>query len=131
MKRLILTFFVVLVMILTAAGLQARDISKSLKFAPGTSEAVIRGAVIRGDQDIYEINASEGQTMEVSINALEDNAAFVLRAPRSAGGKPLKGADEGDDATQWKGKLPGTGVYRIEVGGTRGNAEYKLKVSIH
>jgi len=83
--------------------------------------------VIRGDLDVYELKASAGQTMEVAVTAVEKNAAIVVYAP---GKKTLPGAGEGQDATAWKGTLPASGLYRIEVGGTRGNAEYTLSVAI-
>jgi hypothetical protein len=40
-------------------------------------------------------------------------------------------AGETDDATVWQGTLPVSGKYLIVVGGTRGNAAYKLKITIY
>ena len=79
--------------------------------------------------------------MAVSITALEKNAAFTIYQPGYKAGKDadgimeikgatLQGAGEGDDATTWRGVLPTSGKYLILVGGTRGNATYKLKISI-
>ena len=45
-------------------------------------------------------------------------------------GPTLAGAGEGEDAMKWKGPLPVSGKYLIEVGGTRGGASYKLTVTI-
>jgi hypothetical protein len=45
-------------------------------------------------------------------------------------GIALKGADDGDDAMAWSGTLPQTGRYLIVVGGTRGNASYRLEIAI-
>lgn len=111
-----------------AASAQARVLRKPLRFERGASSATVQGAVVRGDRDVYEFKASSGQAMDVAITALEENAAFVIHAP---GGRTLPGAGETDDAVLWKGALPTSGSYRIEVGGTRGNAEYTLTVSIH
>ena len=36
----------------------------------------------------------------------------------------------GEDAVQWTGDLTQSGDYRIIVGGTRGNASYKLLIGI-
>lgn len=113
--------------LLLCAAAQARENRKTLRFERGADSATVQGAVIRGDRDVYELSAREGQTMDVSIAAFEDNAVFDLRGPK---GKALPGADEGDDAKTWKGRLPATGTYRIVVGGTRGNAEYALTVGI-
>ena len=104
-----------------AAG--AEGIKQNVRFAPGKDSATVNGAVIRGDRDLYFLGASGGQTMTVTITALENNAAFQVY---DTSGRPL--AD--DDATKWEGKLPRTGTYRVEVGGTRGNASYKVTFTI-
>ncbi len=45
-------------------------------------------------------------------------------------GPTLAGVGEGEDAMKWNGRLPASGKYLIEVGGTRGNASYQLTVAI-
>jgi hypothetical protein len=60
--------------------------------------------------------------MELKITSLENNAVFDVIAPN---GEILK-----TEATQSSLKLPATGNYEIIVGGTRGNATYKLNVKI-
>ena len=83
--------------------------------------------MIRGDRDTYILGAKAGQRMTVRIAALENNAVFQIEGPR---GEYLEGAGEEDDATAVTVSLPDTGDYRIVVGGTRGNASYRLTVSI-
>ena len=106
---------------------QADGIRKRLKFAKGKSSVTLSNAVIRGDLDTYILGARRGQRMTVKVTALEDNAAFEIKGPD---GEYLEGAGEMDDATNVTVTLPSTGDYRIIVGGTRGNATYKLTVSI-
>lgn len=65
--------------------------------------------------------------MTVRITALENNAVFQIENPHA---KYLEGASEEDDATRVTVSLPDGGDYRIIVGGTRGNASYRLTVSI-
>jgi hypothetical protein len=60
--------------------------------------------------------------MTVSITSLEKNAIFDIQAPD---GELLK-----QEGTNWSGVLPSTGDYKIVVGGTRGNASYRLRVTI-
>lgn len=127
MKNFLFPVLFTILAVLAATDVQARDIRKPLRFERGASSATVEGAVIRGDRDVYEVHATAGQTMEVTITALEKNAAFVILGP---GKKNLTGAGDGDDATHWRGELPLSGRYRIEVGGTRGNAEYAMKVAI-
>ena len=112
-----------------------------IRFAAGASSATVEGAVVRGDRDLYTIGATAGQTMTISITALESNAAFQLYAPGArvrkdsdgilaVQGQALPGAGEADDATRWTGRLPASGDFLVVVGGTRGNASYRLTVSI-
>lgn len=96
--------------------------TQRIRFARGASSAVIEDAVVRGTRDIYLLGARAGQKMTVSITSVEKNAVFDIIAPNQ---KMLK-----QEATNWSAKLPTNGDYRIVVGGTRGNATYKLRVEI-
>jgi hypothetical protein len=111
-------------------GLEAADLlsdvniatNQRVQFEPGTSSAFLSNSVVRGDRDLYLLGAQGGQTMVVSISALEDNAAFAIVSP--AGDiLVLEGVDE-------ELFLPHTGDYQVIVGGTRGNASYDLFIAI-
>jgi hypothetical protein len=110
-----------------AALIAQEGVNKRVRFAPGHSSTVVKNAVVRGTRDRYVVGAKTGQTMTVSIRALEHNAVFSIAQP---GGKYLPRATEESDATKWSGKLPVSGDYVIEVGGTRGNANYSLTIAI-
>ena len=110
-----------------AAAASADGVQKRIKFAKGKTTTSVSGTVIRGDVDTYILGAKAGQTMTVKVTALENNAAFQIQAPD---GSYLRGAGETDDAANWSGKLPASGDYKIIVGGTRGNASYRLRVGI-
>lgn len=108
-----------------------------IAFARGKTSATVSGAVVRGDRDIYSIEAKGGQTATVSIVAVEKNAVFALFQPGASvsdegdvTGPALPRAGDGDDARRWSGRLPATGRYLVVVGGTRGNATYTLTVSL-
>jgi len=113
---------------------------ETIRFAPGASEAVVSGSVIRGERALYAIGARSGQRMTLSLSSAEDNAAFQIYRPgaeaerRDYGvqvvGKALPGAEEGEDAKTWNGVLPETGTYIVSVGPTRANTTYKLTVAI-
>ena len=124
------------------SGIGQAEVVQEVHFAKGSNSALIENSVIRGERDQYSLTATAGQKMEVDITAVEKNAAFVIYQPGYRVGKDrdgfleikgatLKGAGEFDDATAWKGLLPSSGKYLIVVGGTRGNASYKLKIEIH
>ena len=122
-------------------GVCIAGLNQTVKFPAGKTSTMIEQGVIRGESDQYFLTAKAGQKMEVSITSLEKNAAFTIYQPGSKAGKDadgileikgatLKGAGEGEDATVWKGVLPSSGRYLILVGSTRGNATYKLKISV-
>lgn len=93
-----------------------------VKFRKGGTSAGYSNSVIRGERDTYILGARGGQQMSVSISSLEDNAVFAIRAPN---GRTLVTESRG-----WTGRLPADGNYRITVGGTRGNASYKINFSV-
>ena len=125
--RILFSILLTVAVLGLAAATSADGVTKRVKFAKGKHSATISGAVIRGDRDTYILGAASGQTMTVGITSLEKNAVFQIEAPN---GGYLEGAGEMDDAMSFKGELPQKGDYRIVVGGTRGNATYKLTVSI-
>jgi type II secretory pathway pseudopilin PulG len=126
-KRLGLALLIVLFVIGSSGFATGDGITKRVRFAKGKSSATFSNAVIRGDRDTYILGAKAGQRMTVRVTALEDNAAFQIENPD---GEYMEGAGETDDATSVSVTLPDSGDYRIIVGGTRGNASYRLTVSI-
>lgn len=128
MKLRIFVSFLLTVSMLALASITSADgITKRIKFARGKSSATVSGAVIRGDRDTYILGARVGQIMTVRITSPENNAVFQVM---NDDGEYLQDAGEKDDATNWTGKLPWSGDYKIIVGGTRGNASYRLSVAI-
>ncbi|OJJ15783.1 hypothetical protein BKI52_36290 [marine bacterium AO1-C] len=125
----IITLFTLLILGATSTVIYGQtNRTQTVKFKPGTSGATYKDAVIRGETMTYVLGVRQGQTMEVKISALEDNAVFQIKDVRA--GKYLSGAAEGQDARKWKGKLPSSGNYEIVVGGTRGNASFTISFSI-
>jgi len=109
-------------------------IREEVKFKRGASSAEIDGGVVRGERDKYLLGAAKGQYLSVSISSLEDNAVFSVYptgakelADDEMAGKPISSASEVKAVTL---QLPESGKYLILVGGTRGNANYKLSVAV-
>lgn len=119
--------FLGLLLLATCALAAQEGVTKHVRFARGRTTATLKNSVVRGTRDRYLINARAGQKMTVSINSLERNAAFAIYAPSH---DTLEGASEHQEVKNWSGKLPESGDYVIEVGGTRGNATYTLKVTV-
>lgn len=109
-------------------AVHATEFENPVAFAPGKNAATIKGDVARGDRDIYLLRARAGQQMTVQLSALEHNAAFSVFAPKAK--IPVAGTEEENSLTAWNGTLPRSGEYRIVVGGTRGNASYRLQIRI-
>jgi hypothetical protein len=135
-EEIIMQFkFLLLTMVVFIASLNtalATGLQQEIKFEPGKSSATLEGTVLSGDRDEYTLAVKAGQVMSVLITSEENNAVFQIYRQVAGSWKPLKGADEEDEATKWKNKLPGKGNehLKIVVGGKRGNATYTLEVAI-
>jgi hypothetical protein len=125
--KLAVSLFLLMNILALLALAKTDGITRRIKFAKGKNSAVLANSVIRGDEDTYLIRAKGGQKMSVKISSVESNAAFFIEKPD---GGYLENAGEGDDQNVWKGTLPGSGDYKIIVAGTRGNATYKLSITI-
>ena len=125
--RLLFTAILALAVLSAAIVTSADGVTKRIRFAKGRHSATVSNSVVRGDRDTYILGAGAGQMMTVGIKSLEDNAVFQIENPD---GEYLDGAGETDDATTFYSQLPDKGDYKIIVGGTRGNASYKLTVTI-
>lgn len=111
-----------------------------IQFAAGSSSGSVEGAVIRGERACYSVTARAGQMMRVEVKSVEDNAVFQIYQPGwrlgrdsygvTVAGRSLPRAGEGEDARIWSGPLPLDGAQLIVLGGTRGNANYRLTVTI-
>jgi hypothetical protein len=122
------------------APAQAEPQVQPIRFARGSSGAEVAGAVVRGERALFSLEARAGQTLTARITAPEGNAVFQVWHPgavprqqdgmATVEGTALPGAGEGDDARSWSGTLPASGAYLIVVGGTRGNATFRLSVTV-
>lgn len=101
-------------------------VEERISFAPGAISATVENAVVSGTRDRYLVEAQAGQTMRVAVGAVEDNAEIQVLAPDGAQMAPTPG----DEAGVWLFDLAQTGDYVIVVGPTRGNATYRLVVTI-
>ncbi|HYG11022.1 MAG TPA: hypothetical protein VD835_13820 [Pyrinomonadaceae bacterium] len=119
--------FLGLLLLATCALAAQEGLTKRVRFARGRTSATLKNSVVRGTRDRYLLEARAGQRMTVNITSVERNAVFTIHTPA---GDPIEGAGEAHESTSWSGSLPESGDYVIEVGGTRGNATYTLKVAV-
>lgn len=116
-------------LILATANVFALESTYDLKFARGKISATMESALVRGDRDIYLFRAGANRALTVAITAFEDNATAEISYRKNAKWVVITGAE---DTRAWYGKLPKSesNRYKVEVGGTRGNATYELFVGI-
>lgn len=91
-------------------------------FEPGQASTSYSSGVVRGERDEYQLFAHAGQELTLWIDSIEDNAVFDLLAP--------DGTALASESIRVTAQLPVTGMYRIIVGGTRGNTSYELVVAV-
>ena len=113
----------------------------AVAFAKGGSSATYHGGFERNEMDCWTVIAKEGQTLTVTVDAIEKNASFDIYLPQyqivksedglDVKGKRLTPGGDGDrHITRWSGVLPASGRYLINVLSERGNVTYDLKVSV-
>lgn len=108
----------------------ADDRDFNLTFGGSSKISTVKSnEVVRGDRDRYYFRAQAGQPISLAITSREDNAVFQLSYQLGGTWKAVPGTEEG---RVWYGVLPPSqsNQYRIDVGGTRGNASYDLFVGI-
>ena len=127
MKNLIktLVYTILLVAVFSVFGNAQKGEKKNVRFARGKSSIVLKGAVVRGTEDRYIVNAKKGQTMAVKITSIEKNANFTVYFAGEQESLP-----DSEEATNWTGKLSDDNNYVIIVAPVRGNANYTLTVTV-
>jgi hypothetical protein len=99
--------------------------NEDLAFAPGAGSATVKGGFIRGEADLYRVEASKGQVLTTTISSPEDNAAVSVYTPE---GVLVSKNEDGFGSSSLV--LPDDGVYEVLVSGIRGNVSYSLTVAI-
>ncbi|MBS1809579.1 MAG: hypothetical protein JST84_15575 [Acidobacteria bacterium] len=113
MKPLIRFVITVLFLLpLNALHAQSSRTVKRLKFAPGTSSAIVKGTVTKDDPVVYQFEAKKGQQLRVKLIGKAKNNDVVIGELQAPGGESLMP----DLDTSWSGKLPRTGLYSIGIG---------------
>ena len=109
-------------------------IPKVITAQPDTMASLLEGSIIRGERHFYSVTGKQGQYLSLKIDSVEDNAVLDAYLP---GAKPqldneVKGIllPGGRETKNVNTQLPADGSYLVVVGGTRGNATYKLNAAI-
>jgi len=94
---------------------------KDNSFLSGSDFATVQESVIRGERDIYYITAKAGQTLEVSISAVEQNAVFSVFQPGTV-------AEDKNGFTEINGKALPRGKQTMRRNG-RGHCPCQANIS--
>lgn len=117
-------------------GTQSESKPQRIQFKRGQNTTVIEDTVITNTENSYLVSARAGQTMSVSIKSIkrarfadtEYDASFRIVNARS--GEPLEKKESDQWTNSWRGQLPETGDYIINIVGMTDNTWYKLKVAV-
>jgi hypothetical protein len=103
-----------LVLLLATAPAWGKTIN--VRFPKGRTTVILKGRTTGGpsesggmDPIAYRLRARKGQTMTLHLTSAKKNAVFGVWAP---GMEPM---EMPQNATDWSGTLPKTGVYEIAV----------------
>jgi hypothetical protein len=78
-------------------------------FARGAHGATLRGQISRDEAIIYIVGAKAGQSMTVKLDG-DVKTSFDLSGPKDNSGQTIASGE-----TEWAGKLPDNGDYKIFV----------------
>jgi hypothetical protein len=120
---------------LTAASLAAVTVGagetrstfseQRVHFAPGAHGATLQGQVTQNEAMFYIVRAKAGQSMTVKLDG-DAKTAFDLSGPKDSSGQAMASSE-----TEWAGKLPDNGDYKIFVfAEDRVKATFTLKITV-
>jgi hypothetical protein len=112
MKPVVFLVFSLLVVASTASMAEDDIRQEQVKFQPGKTSASIKGHLKGRETVDYQLRASAGQTMDVTLKASNRFTYFNVYAPESDG-TAMFAEGAGDKA--FKGLLPSDGTYVIRV----------------
>lgn len=96
-----------------------------VKFERGSASTIIKGAIRNWSEEVYVLEARQGQTMIVNLRPVPRDADMTLNI-EAPNGKSLNNRDDG-----WTGKLPATGDYKLYITTINSKtAQFTLEITI-
>lgn len=96
-----------------------------VRFARGAHGTTLHGQVTRDEAVVYVIGARAGQAMTLHLDG-DAKTSFDLAGPKDSSGQAMASGE-----TDWSGRLPDGGDYRILVlTQSRAKAPFSLQVTI-
>jgi predicted secreted protein len=100
-------------------------VNKKITFFPGGNEAIVRGKIIGGGSHSYKIDATQGQTLAIE-NYKDIFPVIITPDGQLLSNSPTPGAE----VKQWKGELPITGEYTLQLESNFRGFEYEFLIII-
>ncbi len=94
---------------ITTAAAQGTFSEERVHFARGTHGTAVQGQVSRDEAVVYVIGAKAGQAMTVQLDG-DAKTSFDVAGPKDGAAQAMASGE-----TEWSGKLPDSGDYRILV----------------
>jgi hypothetical protein len=105
--------------------LQGSFSEQRIQFARGSHSATVRGRVRQDKAVLYKVSAKAGQSMAITLDG-DAKTRFDLSGPKDESGQSMASGE-----TEWTGRLPDDGAYKILVmTEDRVDAPYTLTVTI-
>lgn len=122
------TFILCVALLIVTIPLSAQNKKGNLhrvKFERGSASAIIKGAIRNWSEEVYVLEARQGQTMILNLREDTRNGDVTLNIV-APGGKALNDSDNG-----WTGRLPQSGDYKIYITTINSKtARFTLEVTI-
>lgn len=122
------TFILCAVLLIVTIPLLAQNKKGNLhrvKFERGSASTIIKGAIRNWSEEVYVLEARQGQTMIVNLRPVPRDADMTLNI-EAPNGKSLNNRDDG-----WTGKLPANGDYKLYITTINSKtAQFTLEITI-
>lgn len=111
------TLLALIAMAFSASASHAEEMrAVDVRFAAGTSQAVLSDAIVGYDSMLYRVGAEAGQTMRVALSPSNGATYFNVYAPgRGPGDEALAAGQNTQPLNDWSGILPASGEYTVSV----------------
>jgi Bacterial SH3 domain len=100
------------------------NVKQRISFAPGGTEAIVKGEHIGGGSHSYLINATKGQ--RITLTNHQQFLPFIL----TPDGKMLAQPRELEGKTEWTGIIPVTGDYTLQLDSNYKGYKYNFSVEV-
>jgi len=124
-SKILILYGCLLMVIIPLAAQNKKGNFHRVKFERGSASAILKGVIRNWSEEVYVLEARQGQRMIVNLRPIPRDADMTLNI-ETPNGKSLNDSDSG-----WTGKLPQNGDYKIYITTIHSKtARFTLEVTI-